>query len=110
MNGAWVVGEAAEDGRISGLEREAGEVGGQRRDRSLGGRPTAQRRAEGGNSRRHGRRKGAVAVSLRLMLAISKSTVTNFLEVLAQECQSGAVDASGNNLLDIKLVNTRTKH
>lgn len=101
MNGTWVVGEATEDGRISGLEREPGEVGGQRRHRSLGCRPAAQRCAEGGDSRRHCRGKGAVAVSLRLMLAISKSTVTNFLEVLAQECQSGAVYASGHNLIDI---------
>jgi hypothetical protein len=35
------------------------------------------------------------------MLAISKSTVTNFLDGLAQECQSGAVDASGCSSLKL---------
>jgi hypothetical protein len=47
VNGASVVGETAEDRRISGLEGEAGEVGGQRRHGSIGSRPAAQRRAEG---------------------------------------------------------------
>jgi hypothetical protein len=66
VHSAWGVGEAAEDRRISGLERETGEVGGQRRDGSIGGRPAAQRRAEGGDSGRHRRGKGAVAVSLEV--------------------------------------------
>lgn len=95
VHGTWSVGEAAEDGRISGLERETGEVGSQRRYGGIDGRPAAQRRAEGRDSRRHRRGKGAVAVSLEVDAGDLQATVTNFLEVpaLAQECQSGAVDA-----------------
>lgn len=47
VNSAGVVGEAAENGSVTGLEGEAGEVRGQRRHGGIGGCPAAQGRAEG---------------------------------------------------------------
>lgn len=64
VNSTGGVGETGEDRRIAGLEGEAGEVRSQRRDGSVAGRSAAQRRAERGDSRRHRRRRGAVAASV----------------------------------------------
>lgn len=82
VNGAGVVGEAAEDGSMAGLEGEAGEVRGQRRHGSIGGYPAAQGCAEGRNPRRHRREgRGAVAVAFEVDAgALETVSASNFLE------------------------------
>ena len=63
VEGAGVVGEVAENRGVSGLERQAGEVGRQGGDRGICRCPTAQRSAGREESGRHGRGAEAAVVT-----------------------------------------------